>query len=325
MKKIKELLLLSFFCLNMTIAQASELSAESLNDKLTQNDIEKTIDSLISVLKTHYLFADKALLIENDLRYKLASNKFDKIHDGYSFIREINLIMREVSGDMHLDIVETKPTVRLDKVTELDNSRRYGIESTNILSGNVGYFKLSYFYHNPNTQAAASLALKELSKVDALIIDLRSAEGDSIALVQYLMSFFAKENTLLSEVFYDKQSQSKMLLSLENIGHDNFRDNFPVYILTSSLLSGSAEFFSYTLKHLNKAVIVGEETMGVAYILQKQKINAHFSLNMPIAIPIHPKTLSNWEGIGVIPDIPVAADLALDAAHKKAKEHLHIF
>jgi len=72
-------------------------------------------------------------------------------------------------------------------------------------------------------------------------------------------------------------------------------------------------------------VIVGEETMGVAYVVQKQKINAHISLNMPIAIPLHPKTNSNWEGIGVIPDIPVAADLALEAAHKTAKQHLHRF
>jgi len=115
------------------------------------------------------------------------------------------------------------------------------------------------------------------------------------------------------------------LKSLANTGHENFKDNFPVYILTSSFLTNAGELFSYTLKHLKKAVIVGEETMGIAYLLQKLKINDYISLNIPIAIQVHPKTQTNWEHTGVIPDVYIAADLALDTAHQMAKEYLAIF
>jgi C-terminal processing protease CtpA/Prc len=229
---------------------------------------------------------------------------------------------------MYLDIVETKSASILEKVQNkrgLGNEESFGIHDVSILSGNVGYFKLSYFYQNPKAEIAVFRTLNQLSLVDALIIDLRNAEGDSILLAQYLMSFFVVEGTILSEVLYDKQNKRKILKAIENNGNDKFKHDFPVYILTSSFLSSSGEFFSYTLKHLGKAVIVGEETMGVAYVLQKQKINDYISINIPIAIPLHPTTNTNWSGIGVIPDLDTKANLSLDAAHKLAKEFLGVF
>ncbi len=324
MEKIKKLWLPILLLLSITISQASELDV----DNLTKHQIKQGIDGVIKVLAQKYIFPEKALLIEKELNHKLAKNEFDEISDWYSFIRHINVVLRKVSGDMYLDIVETQPSSILEKIqnkSELGNEESFGINDVSILSGNVGYFKLSYFYQNPKAEIAVFRTLKKLAKVDALIIDLRNAEGDSILLAQYLMSFFVKENTILSEVLYDKQNKRKILRSLQNNGNDKFKHNFPVYILTSSFLSSSGEFFSYTLKHLGKAVIVGEETMGVAYVLQKQKINDYISLNIPIAIPLHSTTKTNWAEIGVIPDLNTPANLSLDAAHKLAKEYLGIF
>lgn len=164
----------------------------------------------------------------------------------------------------------------------------------------------------------------QLAEVNAMIIDLRDAEGDSLSLASHLMSFFVAQKTVLANVIYEKQELRETLVASQNLGFERFKDNFPLYILTSSFVSGSGEFLSYTLKHLNKAVIVGENTMGVAYISKSKEINEFININLPIAIPIHPLTHSNWEQEGVIPDYPVEAKLSFDVAYNLAKNHLGI-
>ncbi len=328
MKKIKTQLMHAFFWLCISILQGSSLSAENLNDNLSQKDIEKTIDSIILLLNREYIFPKKALLVEQELRRKLANKYFEKADDWYSLTKMLNTAMKNASGDMHLDIVEVAPMLTRrnpNKKSPPSINDRYGIGDVNILSGNVGYLQVNNFYQNLNAENEISRALEELSNVDALIIDLRNAEGNSITLAQYLMSFFVQEQAILSEIIYDKQNKRKVLIASNNHGNDKFKHDFPLYILTSAFLSNSGEFLSYTLKHLEKAVIVGEETMGIAYVLQEHKINHYISITIPIAIPVHPKTTTNWSGIGVIPDLHTEASLSLDAAHQLAKEHLGVF
>jgi C-terminal processing protease CtpA/Prc len=308
--------------------QASVINVGDLNDTLTKQQVEDAVNRVIVVLNKHYVFPEKSQLIENKLKNKLANNEFDHISHWYDFIQNINLAMRSASGGMYLDLLETKPKITVDKSIDKNDLTRLehlGIRSTDVLSGNIGYLKLNYLYQNIEAEKEVFSALETLSQVDAMIIDLRDVEGDSISLAQYFMSFFVKEGVILSEVLYNKQSKKEVLKALENNGNDKFKHNFPIYILTSAFVSNSAEFLSYTLQHLGKAIIVGEKTMGVSYVLQKQKVNDHVSLNLPIAIHLPINNETHWLNIGVIPDIDVAAELSLETAHKMAKVHLGVF
>ncbi len=100
---------------------------------------------------------------------------------------------------MYLDIVDNQPSFTLEKT---QNKFKYcdssGLENVNVLSGNVGYFRLSYFYPSAKEKEQVFNVLDKLSTTDALIIDLRDTEGESIAMAQYLMSFFVEEGTILS-------------------------------------------------------------------------------------------------------------------------------
>jgi hypothetical protein len=48
------------------------------------------------------------------------------------------------------------------------------------------------------------------------------------------------------------------------------------------------------------------------------ELDASFTILVPSGRPINPVTKTDWEGVGVKPDIPVAADAALDEAHRRA-------
>ena len=81
-----------------------------------------------------------------------------------------------------------------------------------------------------------------------------------------------------------------------------------------------AEEFSYNLKNLKRATIVGETTGGGAHPVNGHRIDDHFMIGVPFARAINPISKTNWEGTGVQPDVKVQAADALTTAQKLAAE-----
>jgi len=152
-----------------------------------------------------------------------------------------------------------------------------------------------------------------------MIIDLREANEGSMEFAQHLMSYFIDTETLLAEIHYQRQEKTLKLESIEGLGYANFKQNYPIYILTSAFVTHAAEFFSYTLQHFDRAAIIGRKTMGVSSLSQEFVINEWLTLKLPVALPINPITKSNWEGEGVIPDIDVDTKRSFETAYQHAR------
>jgi len=327
MKFIK-VIVLAMLCLNVGVIQATALNSTTALSSLTKHYIKKSTLEIIDILQNDYVFPEKAQVLAQQLQSKLKANEFAQINNVAQFIHELGIFIRTASGDGYLDIMATQPQLDIghSQVSKVQkNIEGFGFETVEILTGNIGYLKLNHFYQSSAAQLKATQAFAYLSATDAVIIDLRDVAGESLSLAQYMMSFFVEPNTILAHVLYDRQTKTEVLTSAANSSNGRFKRDFPVYILTSAFVAGTGEFFSYTLKHLDKALIIGEKTMGVAYISRKHKIDKFISINMPIAIPVHPVTKTNWEQEGVFPDISVDAELSFDVAYKLAKEHLKLF
>ena len=67
-----------------------------------------------------------------------------------------------------------------------------------------------------------------------------------------------------------------------------------------------------------RAVIVGETTGGGAHPGGVRRITDHFGIWLPTGRAINPITGTNWEGVGIAPDIAVDPADALRAAHLDA-------
>jgi len=93
-----------------------------------------------------------------------------------------------------------------------------------------------------------------------------------------------------------------------------------VYVLTSARTFSGAEEFSYNLKSLKRATIVGETTGGGAHPVSGHRIDEHFMIGVPFARAINPITRTNWEGVGVEPDVKVPAADALATALKLIRD-----
>lgn len=79
-----------------------------------------------------------------------------------------------------------------------------------------------------------------------------------------------------------------------------------------------AEEFTYNLQQLKRATVIGEATGGGAHAGLRYPISSHFEAFIPCLRAINPTSKTNWEGIGVQPDIPVAQADALGVAYQRA-------
>ena len=93
----------------------------------------------------------------------------------------------------------------------------------------------------------------------------------------------------------------------------------PLYVLTSANTFSAAEEFTYNMKNLERATIVGQTTGGGAHPVRFVRFDdLKVSMSLPFGRAINPVTGTNWEGTGVEPDIEVPEEQALDRAHLEA-------
>ena len=93
----------------------------------------------------------------------------------------------------------------------------------------------------------------------------------------------------------------------------------PLFLLTSNRTFSASESFAYDMKVRKRAIIIGDSTKGGAHSVDLYKIDDQFEIYISTARAINPITETNWEGTGVVPDIIVPSESALDTAIVLAK------
>ena len=140
-------------------------------------------------------------------------------------------------------------------------------------------------------------------------------------MIAFISTYLFDEQTHLNDLWERKGDVTHQYWTLPYVPGKRLADK-PVYVLTSKQTFSGAEEFSYNLKSLKRATIVGETTGGGAHPVSGHRIDDHFMIGVPFARAINPITKTNWEGTGVEPDVKVSAADALRTAEKLADERI---
>jgi len=157
-----------------------------------------------------------------------------------------------------------------------------GFDKVEILSGNIGYVKFNMFADPSVCGPTVVAAMNFLSHVDAIIFDLRENGGGDPKMVAFISSYLFDKPTHLNDLYDRKKDETTQYWTLPYVPGTRLADT-PAFVLTSKSTFSGAEEFTYNLKNLKRATIVGETTGGGAHPVAGHRIDDHFSIAVPFA------------------------------------------
>lgn len=290
----------------------------------------QTIDNLSKELNEVYVFPETAKKMETDLRNRQKNGEYDKITSAQDFARKLTEDLQSVSKDKHLRVRFSKTALPVrrerdeptpEEIAEDQNFMRrvnYGFERVERLQGNIGYIDLRNFWDPKTGAETVSAAMTFLANTDALIFDLRQNGGGDPEMVALISSYlFGEKPVHLNSLYWRKEDKTNEFWTKPNLANKKFEGR-EIYVLTSNRTFSGAEEFSYNLKNLKRATIVGETTGGGAHPGGMVRIADHFGVFIPSGRAINPITKTNWEGTGVEPDVKVPKEQAFKIAYLAA-------
>jgi hypothetical protein len=296
---------------------------------------QRVLDAVINNLRKHYVDPNVAQKMADALRAHEKSGDDNEPTNGGAFASLLTKQMRDVSHDMHLELAYIQaplPASRFDALgrplgpTPEDQARyrramgqsNCTFEKIEILQHNIGYLKLNSFPDPSVCQPTATAAMHRLNDVDAIIFDLRDNHGGEPEMVMLMAAYLFDH----PEYMYNPRENTNQQSWTRSPVQGNKLADKPAYILTSGSTLSGAEHFSYDLKMLKRATLVGETTGGAAHSGVWHRIDDHFGMGIPETKAINPFSETDWAVTGIDPDVKVNAADALETAVKLAKNKL---
>lgn len=288
---------------------------------------QRAIDGAAAMLNEFYVYADIAKKMGDNIRAHQKAGDYGAITDGDAFAGKLTDDLREVSHDKHLGVSFSPgvlPKGRPPGGPDMNAMRRQlervncGFEKVEVLPQNIGYLKFNMFANPDICGSTASAAMNFLSNVNALIIDMRENGGGDPRMVAYVSSYVFDQRTHLNDLYNRKEDRTEEFWTNPDVPGKKLGGGKPLFVLTARRTFSGAEEFTYNLKNLKRATIVGETTGGGAHPVSGHRIDDHFMIGVPFARAINPVSKTNWEGTGVEPDVKVPAAEALNTAKELA-------
>ncbi|HSG67689.1 MAG TPA: S41 family peptidase [Bacteroidales bacterium] len=331
MKTLRTSLLLAIMllaALQTTFAQENQATIDAAERSLV-------VDSIAKFMTDYYVFPDKGKEMADLVVANLKAGKYDEITDPVEFSQKLSEDLLTINNDRHIGVRYMPERIALMKKAEEDENNHeleelekrmnefsnYNFEEIKILPGNVGYLKFNSFQDASVAGPTAVAAMNFLAHTDALIIDLTGNGGGSPSLIQLITTYFFDESEHLNSFYIREGDRTKQFWTLTHVPGERMTET-DIYVLTSSFTFSGAEEFTYNLKNLKRATIVGETTGGGAHPVAGHIINDNFIVRVPFGRAINPITNTNWEGTGIEPHVKASRASAKNVAYMMALDSL---
>jgi len=296
---------------------ASAQPAAALDDAARAAIVAKSADAL----RNRYIFPDVGETTAAKIEAQLAAGAYADQTQPRSFAEKITADLYSVAKDKHLRIMAPGPAGPANGPPPPPPLKsEAGVVRADRLPGNIGYIEVIGFPAPAAFKPAIDKAMAAVADTRALVIDDRRNGGGSPDAVAYLVSFFVdpskpmKLNDFTNRTPNTKDFTSRAEMTVAT--PTSYRGK-PVYVLTSPRTFSGGEEFAYDMQSFKLGALVGETTGGGANPGGTMPVGSGLAIFLPNGRPINTVTKTNWEGVGVIPEIKTPVDDALKVALEK--------
>lgn len=293
---------------------------------ISADEVVELLENLDSIIQQHYLFPEKQKLIRQQIVSAQLQGKLLGAMPFGQLKIQLEALLIEASQDSNFEIHYGTRNLGSNGLsapvtTSSQANDAYPDKFTVAIEqfDQVGYLALRGNFLSLSALPDIDSALQQLSHIKALIIDLSSVGEGNMPLIQHLLGYWLSPDIPFLKLSFN-QAQDDQLIYPTGQSEQMFSE-MPTYVINSSFVIGPWEAFAYSLQQFDKAQVLGQDSMGLAYVTRQVQLSNSIRLTMAVAIPSHPISGENWYQQGVLPDYPVVQDEALAAAIKLATAH----
>lgn len=270
-------------------------------------------EALARTIEEQYIFPDAAEKIAKELRSRTFHDE-----DPKSLADDVRAYLR--THDRHLSLIWRSATAPEDGPARTDindpemlRRSNYGLRQVSIHDGNIAVVDLSLLCDTDQADVLATFrsAMGMGAHADAMILDVRDVPGGWPSGCNLLLGHFLPQKpTHLLTMTHRHEPSTEDWTRIENpLGH---RPDLPLFLLVNDRSASAAEALAYVAQSLGRGTVVGHPTAGAANPADFFRLDGEFTALIPTAAPIDPRTGTNWEVVGVQPDVLVESADALE-------------
>lgn len=300
----------------------------------------RVIAAIAGNMEQHYVFPDQARRLSQALKARAAKGEFDRVTSAEDFAQAMTRTLQEELKDRHLEVRYfeaavppeaggEEPTPAEVEAERVEHARfNHGVAAFKRLQGNIGYLDLHAFGRPADTAPRYAAVMALMKDTAAMVIDLRHTEGGDPDSVMLLASYLFDQRTHLNDIWMREGGRDGQGGVTEErwtdpkVAGPHYGQSRPIMLLVGPDTFSAGEDFAYALKNAGRATLVGATTGGGAHPGHPRRLTEHFMMNVPTGRSISPVTHTDWEGVGVVPDVKVSDDQALDRAQRLLLERL---
>ncbi|MER6393233.1 S41 family peptidase [Streptomyces sp. NPDC001523] len=291
---------------------------------------QQIIEEALERIDAGYVFPGKFPSIEAAIKGRLTAGDYEGL-DGPALCEAVTAHLQEVCPDKHLRLLWTDEP-QSSAPADADGGRAaflallraegQGIRRVEQLEGNVGLIELRRVATAGEGASAIGAAMQLVAHSSALVLDLRACLGGSPeGAAMWCSYFFPDDQVHLNDIHDRRTDTTRQFWTTAYLPAPRYLDR-PVQVLTSGTTFSAGEDIAYTLQANGRAVVLGETTRGGAHPTTRYTVTDHIQVTVPTARAVNTVTGTNWEGVGVVPDVPIPADQALEEALKTASRQV---
>jgi carboxyl-terminal processing protease len=207
----------------------------------------------------------------------------------------IRLTIYRPGRDKPFDVTVTRGVIELEPVTwELKDD--VGVISVNEFSRDVGNFV------NKGIADLKKQAATKGTKLDGLVLDLRSNPGGSLDEAVALSDLFLDKGVIVSQ--RGRIASENQYYRAESVFKGDVVKDLPIVVLVDAGSASASEIVAGALQDQHRAVVMGERTFGKGSVQSFIQLDKNSAVKLTTARYFTPSGHSVQEG-GILPDIKV--------------------